>query len=99
MAQIGTADSVDCGLTHQRESHQIYSFLCADNYMTMSHSKVHLEQRMRELIEEAERRDLESKPAESVVEHQCRRGGGRRDESRQYKGLNKFPFWKTSKFL
>ena len=58
--------------TQERGNHQICSFMWADNYWIMSHSKVHLEQMMKELIEEAERWDLEPKPASFVVdEHVC----------------------------
>ena len=35
----------------------------ADNYWVMSHLKAHLEQMIKDLIQEAERRDLEPKPA------------------------------------
>ena len=38
-------------------------FLCADDCWIMSHLKTHLEQMMKDLIEEAERWDLEPKPA------------------------------------
>ena len=44
-------------------AHQICSFTWADNHWIMSHSKTHLEQMMKDLIEEAERWDLEPKPA------------------------------------
>ena len=45
------------------QAHQICSFMCADNYWIMSHSKTHLEQMLRGLIEDAERWVLEPKPA------------------------------------
>ena len=61
-------------------NHQICSFLQADNYSIMSHSKMHLEQTTQELIEEAERWDLVPKPASPVlVEHLRERGQGRHD--------------------
>ena len=54
------------------DSYQLCSILWADNWWwAMSHSTTHLEQVMKELIEGAERWDLEP-----VVEHQCRRGPG-----------------------
>ena len=43
--------------------HQICSFMCADNFWTMSHSKKHLEQMLKDFIEEAAKVDLERKPA------------------------------------
>ena len=43
--------------------HQICSFMQADNFWIMSHSKEHLEQMLRDLVEEANRWDLEPKPA------------------------------------
>ena len=44
-------------------AHQIYSFMWADNFWIMSHSKKNLEQMPRDLIEEASRWDLVPKPA------------------------------------
>ena len=41
------------------ECHQIYSFMWTVKYWIPSHSKIHLEQMMKEFIEEAERSDLE----------------------------------------
>ena len=43
---------------YQGWRHQIYSSLWADNHWIMSHSKMHLEQMMKELIGEADRWDL-----------------------------------------
>ena len=43
--------------------HQICSFMWADNFRIMSHSKEILEQMLRDLIAEASRRDLVPKPA------------------------------------
>ena len=43
--------------------HQICSFTCTDNFWIMSHSKKHLEQMLKDLIEEAGKVDLEPKPA------------------------------------
>ena len=43
--------------------HQICSFMWADNFWIMSHSKKHLEQMLKDLIEEAAEVDLEPKPA------------------------------------
>ena len=43
--------------------HQMCSFMCADNFWIMLHSKENLEQMLRDLIEEASRWDLEPKPA------------------------------------
>ena len=45
------------------EVHQICSFMWADNFWIMSHSKKHLEQMLKDLIEEAAEVDLEPKPA------------------------------------
>ena len=54
--------------------HQICSFMWADNFWIMSHSKEHLEQMLEDLIEEAAKVDLEP-PV--VDEHLCfRREGG-----------------------
>ena len=48
--------------TCQEGCHQIWRFMWADNYWILSHSKMHQEQMMmKELIEEAERWDLEPK--------------------------------------
>ena len=47
-------------------THQICSFLWADNFWIMSHSKEHLEQMLRDLIEEANRWD--KKPGYSSEE-------------------------------
>ena len=44
-------------------AHQICSFMCADNFGIMSHSKEHLEQMLKYLVEEAGKVDLEPKPA------------------------------------
>ena len=44
-------------------AHQICSFVWADNFWIMSHSKENLEHMLRDLIEEAGRWDLEPKPA------------------------------------
>ena len=43
--------------------HQICSFMWADNFWVISHSKKHLEQMLFDLIEEAAEVDLEPKPA------------------------------------
>ena len=43
--------------------HQICSIMWADSFWIMSHSKENLEQMVRDLIEEASRWDLETKPA------------------------------------
>ena len=43
--------------------HQICSFMWADNFWVMSHSKKHMEQMLKDLIEEAAEMDLEPKPA------------------------------------
>ena len=43
--------------------HQICSFMWADNFWIMSHSKHHLEQMLKDFIEEAAEVDLEPKPA------------------------------------
>ena len=48
-------------------NHQICSFQWADNHWMLSHSKMHLEQMMKELIEEPERWDLKTNTGESVV--------------------------------
>ena len=49
--------------------HKICSFMWADKCWILSHSKTHLEQMMKDLIEEAERWDLTCK---SVVDkHLC----------------------------
>ena len=45
------------------KAHQICSFMCADNFWIMSHSKRNLEQLPRDLIEEVERCDLAPKLA------------------------------------
>ena len=42
---------------------RLAAFVCADNHRIMSHSKSHLEQMMKDVIEEAERRDLKPTPA------------------------------------
>ena len=60
LAHNGNADLVrkKMGLhleTCQAGDHQICSFAWADNFWTLSHSKTHLEQMMKELVEEAER--------------------------------------------
>ena len=47
--------------------HQICSFMWTDNFWTMSHSKKHLEQMLKDPIEEAGKADLEPKPV--VDEH------------------------------
>ena len=46
---------------HQKGCHQIYSFMWTDYSWISSSSKVHLELRLTDLIEETERKDLESK--------------------------------------
>ena len=43
--------------------HQICSFMWAGNFWIMSHSKKHLEQMLKDLIEEAAKVDLETRPA------------------------------------
>ena len=43
--------------------HQICGFMWADNFGIMSHSKEHLEQMLKDLLEEAGKVDLEPKPA------------------------------------
>ena len=43
--------------------HRRCSFLWADHFGIMSHSKVHLEQKFKDLIEEAGKVDQEPKPA------------------------------------
>ena len=42
---------------------QICSFMWEDNFLVMSHSKAHLEQMLKDLNQEAEGLDLETKPA------------------------------------
>ena len=44
-------------------THQICSFMRADNFWIMSHSKSELEQMLRDLIQEAEKLDLAPKLA------------------------------------
>ena len=46
-----------------RRTHQICSFMLADNFWIMHHSKAHLEQMLRDLIQEAEEWELEPKLA------------------------------------
>ena len=46
-----------------QKTHQICSFMWADNCWVKSHSKAHLEQMSKDLIQEAGRWDLEPKPA------------------------------------
>ena len=48
--------------TCQCGQHQICSIMWADNFSVLSHSKMHLEQMMREVVEEAGRWNLEPKP-------------------------------------
>ena len=43
--------------------HQICSFMWADNFWIISHSEKHLEQMLKDLLEEAVEVDLEPKPA------------------------------------
>ena len=45
------------------QAHQTCSFMWTDNHWIISHSKMHLEEMMKDLIEEAERWDWEPKPA------------------------------------
>ena len=45
------------------QAHQMCSFMWADNYWIMSHSKTRLDQMMKDLNDEAERWNLEPKPA------------------------------------
>ena len=45
------------------EHHKICSFTWPDNFWIMSHSQAHQEQKLKDLIEEAERWDLDPKPA------------------------------------
>ena len=67
----------------QGGSHQIWTFLWADDYWITSHSKK-VEQMMKELIEGVERWALEPKPASLWwVEHQCERGQAGHVPSRQ----------------
>ena len=47
----------------EEPAHQICSLMCADNYWIMSRPQMHLEQMVVGMIEEAERWDLEPKPA------------------------------------
>ena len=51
------------GTPHQGGEYQLCSFMWAGNYSILSHSKTCLEQMMTDLMEEAERWDLETKPA------------------------------------
>ena len=69
MATEFLANVVD--LEGQR-AHQICSFMWADNFWIMSHSKVYLEQTLRDLIEGAEMSDLGSQAGESVVDEHLR---------------------------
>ena len=49
-----------------------YAVLCGQRIWTMSNSKTHREQMMEDLMEEAERWDLEPKPASLCVDqHLC----------------------------
>ena len=60
--------------TREGQAHQICSFMWTDNYWIMSHSKTHLEQMTKDLMEEAERWDLEPETCRSVVDkHLCLR--------------------------
>ena len=45
------------------KAHQMCSFVWADNFWIMSHSKIDLEQMLQDLVEEAEKWDLVPKPA------------------------------------
>ena len=44
-------------------AHQICSFMWADNFWIIYHSKKHLEQMLKDLIKEAAKADLEPKSA------------------------------------
>ena len=46
-----------------QRAHQICSFMWADNFWIVSHPKKHLEQTLRDLMQEAEKWDLAPKPA------------------------------------
>ena len=51
-----------CSLGRQgKRVHQMYSFMWADNFWIMSHSKEFLEQILKDPIEEASKLDLERK--------------------------------------
>ena len=83
MVQHGIAEDMECGTRVDEEengspyghasrwSHQMCSFLWADNYWIMSHSKMHSEQMLKEFIEEAGRWDLEPKPASLWLSSTC----------------------------
>ena len=56
-------------------AHQTCSFMWSDNCWIISHSKTHLEQMMKDLIEEAERWDLTETRKSVVDKHSCHRVG------------------------
>ena len=80
--------------TCQGGSPHISSFLWADNYWMMSHSKTHLEQLMWELIDEAEIWDLEPKAASLWWSSTCADEKGEDITLRTRKGVQKFLFEK-----
>ena len=49
-------------LKHVVEYHQICNFIWLDKCLRLSHTKTHLEQMMKDFIDEAEGWDLEPKP-------------------------------------
>ena len=73
--------------TCQGGDDQICSFMWADSCWTQSQSKMHLEQMMKDLIEEAERRDLLWWTSTYA------------DEKMERTGLHKLPFEKKFKIL
>ena len=78
--------------------HQICSMLLADNYWIMSHSMLHLEQMMKQLVEELWRYDMEPKIGEPVVDEYVL---GRRERVlslRPLKGSAQHHSWRISQY-
>ena len=63
-------------LSELEDSHQVCSFMWADNYWILSHKKENAEQMTKELVEEVERWDMAPKPVcggQALVERETRR--------------------------
>ena len=71
--------------------HQICSFMWADNFWIISHSARHLEQMLKDLIEEAAKVDLEPRPVCGVQAHALLKRRRRRSWAPQQTGCYKFP--------
>ena len=83
----------------RQKTHQFCSFMWADNHWVMSHSRAHLEQVLKDLIQEARRQDFEPKPAGLLWISACDSKEKIQISIETKTGCHRFPFEELFKIL